>query len=406
MKTVALIDWNWMGHHPTYFTHFAVAIAEAGAEVVPFCADPDDLLIRLGSASLPSSLRTHIAEPRQVAGPVPSRFRPGRWRMHYDAWRFFGTLGNQLRTWERKHGRKIDLVFFACIYDREFKRLSFAESFLGYPWSGLCLHARSFRLQDSTVPAWNGIPSPKEIFTGRLFRSVAILDEGVAASFRSSIPKKPVYVFPDFTDQSPPIEGSESGLALKIKTLALGRPIVTLLGYLQWRKGLDLFTHAASDRTMREVLFFLAGQIDWGGVSDADKISLQQAWEASPNIITHMQRITSEATINSILSCSDVIFAAYREFPNSSNLLAKAAVFERPILVSEGHLMAERVKRFELGEIVHEGNLIQVNAALKKMLAPGYRDSLRQRAKWAEYREAHSTARLTEVMRDLIKVST
>lgn len=34
MKTVALIDWNWHGHHPTYFTHFAVAMAEVSAEVV------------------------------------------------------------------------------------------------------------------------------------------------------------------------------------------------------------------------------------------------------------------------------------------------------------------------------------------------------------------------------------
>ena len=79
---IVLIDWNWMGHHPTYFTHFAAAMAEAGAQVVPFCADPEDFLVRLGKESLSVEARGRIAEPMRVSGPVPSRFRPTRWRRH------------------------------------------------------------------------------------------------------------------------------------------------------------------------------------------------------------------------------------------------------------------------------------------------------------------------------------
>jgi hypothetical protein len=82
MRTIALIDWNWMGHHPTYFTHFAAAMAEAGAEVVPFCADPEDFLKRLDQMALLPAVRGRIAGPVSVAGPAPSRFRPTRWRRH------------------------------------------------------------------------------------------------------------------------------------------------------------------------------------------------------------------------------------------------------------------------------------------------------------------------------------
>jgi hypothetical protein len=38
-------------------------------------------------------------------------------------------------------------------------------------------------------------------------------------------------------------------------------------------------------------------------------------------------------------------------------------------------------------------------------LAPGYYAELRQRARWADYREAHSTARLKKAMADLLEAS-
>jgi hypothetical protein len=81
-NNIALIDWNWIGHHPTYFMHFAAAMAEADAEVLPFCANPADFLKRLGEASLPDVARERITEPVSPAGPLPSCFCPTRWRRH------------------------------------------------------------------------------------------------------------------------------------------------------------------------------------------------------------------------------------------------------------------------------------------------------------------------------------
>jgi hypothetical protein len=78
----AIIDEKWMGHHSTYFTHFSAAIAAAGANVVPFCADPDDFLKRFDQIVLLSAVRGRIAGPVSPAGPVPSCFCPTRWRRH------------------------------------------------------------------------------------------------------------------------------------------------------------------------------------------------------------------------------------------------------------------------------------------------------------------------------------
>ena len=391
-----------MGHHPTYFTHFAAAMAEAGAQVVPFCADPEDFLVRLGKESLSAEARGRIAEPMRVAGPVSSHFRPTRWRGYYDAWCFFGGLGKQLRAWEHHHGRKIDLAFFACIYDRQFEHLPFAERWFGFPWSGLYLHARSFRLPGSPIPGWWGLPCPEKIFTGQKLRSVAVLDEGAVEPLRELAGGKPVFVFPDITDASTDTAGPTLGT--KIKAFAAGRPVVSLSGYLQKTKGIVEFVAAAGAPSMDGVVFVLAGSISWHGFSAAEREELQRAIESTPNIFTHLMELP-EPAMNSIMESSDVIFAAYRDFPNSSNALTKAAVFERPILVSEGHLMGERVQKFGLGEVVPEGDVGRIVATLERMLTAGYPDSLRQRAKWAEYREAHSVDRLAEVIRNLIAAS-
>lgn len=394
--TVALIDWNWMGHHPMYFTHFAVALAKAGAEVVPFCPEPEDFTERVELLVTDRGVRSRIANPNHVAGPVASRFRPARWRHQVDAVRFFAALGRQLHARERTLGRPIDLVFFACIYDRQFEHFRLAQRWFRYPWAGLYLHARSFRLPGSPIPYSGGLPCPEKIFTSPTLHSVAVLDEAAVAPLKRLTGGRPVYPFPDLTHADLPSDREEVGLCAKIKHFAAGRPIVSLTGHLQWTKGLDVFTDAASDPRMRDVFFFLGGEVNWHEVPDSEKRTLQIRWEMTPNLYAHLQHLPEEKTMNAVIAGSDVVVACYRSFPNSSNILTKAAVFERPIVVSDGYLMAERVRRYNLGEIIPEGNADSLVRALQRMLQPNYYPSLRESARWQEYREAHSAKRLAE----------
>lgn len=401
-KTIALLDWNWMGHHPMYFTHFAAEMAQAGAQVVPFCAEPKDFLNRLERQDLPQAVRGRVANPQKIAGPVWLPARPALWRSYYQSWRFFLGLGHQLRAWESDNRRKIDLVFFACIYDRQFDHFGAPWRLQGYPWSGLYLHARSFRLPGTEIPGWWGVPIPETIFSGRKLRSVAVLDEGVVEPLKQLTGNKPVFVFPDITDES--VGQIPQGLGTKLKTLASRRPLVSLSGYLQKTKGVQDFVSLARRPSLQHAIFVLAGSISWHGFSQAEREAVDVAVRQAPNISSHFE-VLPEPEMNGLIVSSDVIFAAYRDFPNSSNLLTKAAVFERPILVSDGHLMAERVKTFALGEVASEGDLEGLGTKLEKMLAPDYFDNLRQRALWAEYRQAHSVEQLRSVIRTLLDAS-
>jgi glycosyltransferase involved in cell wall biosynthesis len=402
-KAVALVDWRWVGHHPNYFVHYAAALAEAGCEVVPFCPVPEDFSARLaalgGSECLSAAQR--IGAPQKIGEPRPSRLRPARFQPWHLAWRRFGALRRQLRSWEAAHGRKIDLVFFACIYDHMFRDFSRIERVLGYPWAGLYLHARSFRLPGSPIPYTGVMPCPERMFTGSQLQAVGVLDEGAVAPLSRLSGGKPVVVFPDFTEERVPEDDEEAaGLARKVKALAGARPIISLVGHLQWTKGLEDFTALAAD--MKGAFFFLAGDVNWTEIPEAKRRWMQERWERSNNIMAHLQYLPDVA-MNKVLSVSDVIFAAYRSFPNSSNILTKSAVVERPVVVSEGYLMAERVRAFGLGEVVAEGNLEALIAAVKRMISPGYREQIAETARWADYRAAHSTKRLAHCFEQILR---
>ena len=390
-----------MGHHPTYFTEFAAAMARADAEVVPLCANPEDFNNRISEVAEDHALRSRISMAEHVNGPRPSKFRPARWRKQVEAFIFFRGLSKRLRAWERRNNRKIDLVFFACIYDWQFEKFHNVASTFPFRCSGLYLHARSFRMPGSPLPYFGIMPCPEKIFGSPQMHSVGILDEGIRDPVSEVIGGKPVFVFPDITDGNLPSGDFPEGFGGKLKALAAGRPIVSLTGHLQWTKGIDVFTQAASHPALRDIFFFLGGEVMWRDISPELRKALESAWEGLPNLYAHLKHLP-EKTMNSVVVASDVMVATYRQFPNSSNALTKAALFERPIVVSEGYLMAERVRKYGLGEVVPEGDVEALVAAIQKMVKPEYYNHLRSQARWEDYRQAHSVDRLNKVFRELV----
>lgn len=400
--TVALVDWNWSGHHPTYFVNYAAALAGIGHEVVPFGPRPEEAEEMLKGLGLPQAVAERIGPVMRVHQPQASGFRPARWRGYHEAWQMFGGLGRQLRQWERETGRRIDLVFFCCMYDRPFRHFRFAERFFGFPCAGMYMEGRFFHLPGVPVPYGNGMPCPDKFLTSPLVKAVAVLDAAVAEPLRQLTGGKKVVVFPDVTHESAVApEDPAWVLARKVKAFAAGRPVVALLGHLQWTKGLEDFTALARHEALKDVVFLLAGEVNWSELEGAKQSALRSVWERTPNIFTHFQPLP-EATMNAAMASCDVVFAAYRQFPNNSNILTKASVCERPLLASDGYLMGRYVKDYSLGEVVPEGDVEAMVEALRRMLAPDYVARLKERARWADYRALHAAARLPECFRELL----
>ena len=404
-QIIALVDWRWAGHHPNYFVNYAVAMAKAGYQVMPFCDNPDDFTCRLSlilNRKDDDVYAELIRKPEKLEQPMLSKIRPSRYRGIHDAWRRFGGLGKRLRQWEKSEGAKIDLVFFACIYDKDFQHFDKVEKSFGYSWSGLYLHARSFRLPGSPIPYSSLVPCPEKIFSSDMMRSAAVIDEGAIKPMGDIAQGKPIVLMPDFTDEHlPGSEDEESGLGQKIIRFAQGRPIISLVGHLQQTKGIENFTAISRQEGVQDVVFFIGGELAWYGIDECKRKELTEEWANSKNIFTHLLSLT-DAQMNAAMSASDIIYAAYLNFPNSSNIMTKAALLKKPMIVSDGYLMAERVRKYAMGEVVAEGNQDEILNAIQLMLTDDYSDQLQSRARWEEYHAQHVVERLPECFERLL----
>jgi hypothetical protein len=367
--TVALVDWHWTGHHPTYFRKLLLGFHACGARVLAMCP----------ASAIPEMTDWLQSQPNahDLAAAVefiPARLFGERMRLPQflrardQGRRIFGGISSNLKQWERRTGNQVSLVFFATIYDFNFENFHYAGKVFSYPWSGIYLHARSFRLPGTPMPYVNRMPCPEKIFTVASMSSVCVIDEGAVTPMEKLSGGKPVFEFPDITDCTieEPLTGAT--LAGKLKRFANGRPIVACLGHLQKTKGIYELCLAARDPRLHDVCFFFGGEVNWAEISREEITTIRTTWEQAPNVMTYLASI-SDATMNAAMVTSDVVFAAYTNFPNSSNVMTKAARFNRPIIVSDGFLMAERVRLHGTGRIVPEGDVPAIVAAILELAA-------------------------------------
>ena len=408
-KIVALVEWHWMGHHPTYAVHLALAISNAGMDVVPFCANPADFQKRLNSSESQRLKDAGTIHPANQIHRAGSRVKWPRCVIPIgQAINHFGILGKQLRCWSKRNRKRIDQVFFCYVYDMDFEYFRYAAPLFRFPWAGLYLESRFFRLPGTAIPYQARISCPEKYFALPSCTGVAVMDPRAVQAMKERIgTQKRVVLFPDFTDLSLDCPTSTRGnfsLASKIRRFAEGKPIISLVGHLQRTKGLLSFTRAACESSLQNITFFLGGEINWQEISEADKRWLLRTWEDNPNIYSHLQRLSSESVLNQVIAESDIIYAAYNDFPKSSNILTKAALLKRPVVVSEGHLMAELVRDYQLGEVVREDDLTHICQTLHTMLEPGYLDQLSHRARWLDYADLQSANRLPQAFQQLLGV--
>lgn len=402
--TVALVDWSWSGHHPTYFSFFASALSDLGVRVLPLCPEPERFAGPFGTTPAGQSEegRSRVEYPLVLTFPPQPQIRPARCRPVIQGVRHFARLGRQLRRWEREHGRRVDLVFFACIYDLHFQWFRLAAPFFRFSWSGLYLHARSFRMPGSVIPYQGILPCPERIFRSPGVRSVALLDEGILGAMRA-LSGRPAVAFPDLSDVRVPKPGDPArGLADELLAFAAGRPIVCLTGHLQRTKGLLEFTRLAEDPELGDVVFFLGGAVNWMEISPETQRWMLDVWERQPNVFARTSQSLDELVLNGVMDASDVIFAAYTDFPNSSNILTKAAFLKRPVIVSDGFLMAERTREFQLGVVVPEGDVSAQKAGIRTLLSQKVREAASETPEREAYMARHSYPALVEAFAEIL----
>ena len=222
----------------------------------------------------------------------------------------------------------------------------------GVPWSALHITAP----QEPTSP-YVGLES---------CRGVLLLDETIAARYRQAMPDKQVAHLPDIADASLPER--PGSLGLRIARAAAGRKIVFMGGSIGKQKNLERWYELIHRVDPKEWFFVQIGRINWYNLTPADAASLKRVVDDLPaNLYIEPVYLADERTFNEIIAMSTVIFAVYRDFYRSSNMLSKAAYFEKPVMVTRGCLMGDRVERFGIGMAVDPDDTLAMAEALARM---------------------------------------
>jgi hypothetical protein len=172
---------------------------------------------------------------------------------------------------------------------------------------------------------------------------------------------------PDVTDISMPV--SPSQITIQIQERANGRNIIFLGGAIGGTKNLSLWSELVFKADKSKFFFVQVGKIDYGTLSAHDLAGLQQLLSIkSENFFYLDDYLSDEAVFNELVSKSAVIWGLYRDFDRSSNILTKAALFSKPIIVSKNYLMGQRVNQYKIGCAISETHVHEALDAINYLI--------------------------------------
>jgi glycosyltransferase involved in cell wall biosynthesis len=400
MKKIILMDTHIGGHHLMYLRFISKTLLEFGHQVMVFCPNPDQVANWI-AAECPEHLHRLKALPGQepkpvrlpILGQVPQPFNVlARW--HYAA-----TIA-QASTAILQGSPDLFLFNWLDSQLSAYVPHLLIDQIFPYPWAGLCFQPRL-----PFNPSWTkrmGRFNYHQVLSAQHCRGVGVLDEGIAAMLQPQI-RSPVIAFPDFTDESTP--DSNFDVVQQLRQQAQGRKIVGLFGSLNKRKGLLTLLECALRSESESWFFAFVGQLSTYTMLSEEKARVQAIVSAAPsNCFFHFELIPDEPQFNALVEASDVLFAAYEKFPYSSNILTKAAIFNKSVIASEGFCMGERVKQFHMGVAIAEGSVHECIGALQALCNPPLSAFLEPmpRPNFAGYRHHYSIDRLRVALQEVL----
>lgn len=390
-----------MGHHPTFYAELALGLENAGFDVLALCPNPDVArkLVEAGRAEeFAGKGSIYFLEIEKPVGKL-HWIRPRRIGAIYSTVLKFRNIERQIQREGQLLGYKTQAIFYSSIYKDDFEWICYASPFLRMSWTGIYLQASFFRMPQAF--SWLKHPTSASIFSIPSCKSFGIFDESLVKIVAREI-RKPVIQIPDPARARERSDTAPGALGLALRKFAAGRPIVGLLGHLRASKGVMTFIAAAEQCNPDLICFALVGEPSWSENSEEARCIRNTALNRQ-NFWVHLERIPTEHEFDGLVDCCDVLAATYIDFPHSSNLLAKAAVFEKPVIVSEGHLMADRVRNFRTGEIVEQSNVFAFLKAVFRITKSRMEWEDKNAPKWELYRNEHSFENFRSKIFDLVE---
>ena len=219
-----------------------------------------------------------------------------------------------------------------------------------------------------------------------IFKGLCLFETEVILEYQRKFPDKEFAILPDVASASLP--ATRCALAQEILTRSNGRKIVFCGGSIGHQKNISIWARVVEIADATSWFFVLLGEQHLHSLTKEDLDYLQRS-EKKENTFIAGQYIEDETIFNEVISISDVIFAVYKDFPGSSNMLIKAALFSKPILVSEKYEMGKRVQQSGIGFCLKEDDPSAIAIALEKsqvdLISEKYFEEFRDRYSFDEF---------------------
>jgi glycosyltransferase involved in cell wall biosynthesis len=364
VKTILIIDTQWIGHIPMYHFVLVSRLLALNYRVISISPKPDKAASAVGAPSPQDKIYfSKIAIDQKSDTKAADR-----------AIAWWERCRREVGAAVKATGWTPDLVFFPGIETNIISRELTGEAverLFPYNWAGLYLTPKYLR------KSFIGFRYKKLFRKDRFFQArncigVAVLDENVVERLAPLVAPTKIFVMPDFTNTELPSQTDPlPDLLAKIKAKSGDRKIIGFVGEISKRKGVTTLIDVATlaKKYNKDWFFIFTGAFNERNNNATEFPFIKNKIERAPdNCFFHLQRIEKESDFNGVINTCDVVFAGYEKFYHSSNLITKAAAFQKPIVVSQGYCMQERIDKFKLGLAIPENDPESAYAAISALL--------------------------------------
>lgn len=371
-KHIVILDGVWGGHHEMYIKYYSKALIELGYKVSILCPFPAEVKKWL-QENLEKEYKTFdcmyfVTEEINGSCLFPS---------HSYLTALFRVFNNWLHIHQVFKKQvfplgKPDHYLFLWLdaYLHGYLPSIMVDYLLPNAWSGLYFHPTHYRgFEKSSKLKRTFFRFPENMIkSSKYMKSLAVLDDGVVTKFRATLKNKiNIFVMPDFTDEEP--HNKNFTLCGLVKPLSKGRKTVLLIGSLAKRKGLLTLLKVAQKPSAKDFYFVVVGELVESTYTKDELKQLKLASESGiENCYFHFKYVTNNADFNALVDMSDLIYAVYEGFLHSSNLVTKAAMYNKKLIVCSGGYMEEVVKKYQLGAAVTPQDVNASLVAIKNVL--------------------------------------
>jgi hypothetical protein len=401
MREIILYDKYTSGHHLSYLRIYAAAFTELGYKVNILTTEVKSVEATVSGTQgfEAGNLRVNRIIARKVTEiERTSAYQRGMVHDFVNSYAAFMDFMEIKRNVEYHNLSANSLVFILWFEPFISRRLpaGLLDLFFPYDFAALWFHPSDIKNINDKELRYRDLLYHVPMLSSRKLKFLGLFDELIVTRLNERYQRKVFKLLPDVAEKHPPDLNSE--VPCEILARAKGRKIVSLLGSLDKRKEVVSFFNVAENCQRDDLFYVCAGKLHEKGFSGAERAYLANVAEARVDkIYFHDQHVDYDSEFDALFYVSDIIVAVYRNFTSSSNIIGKAAIYAKYLVVADEHLMCETVSKYGIGLCVESGNPEALHSAIQRIIE----NEARLDGRFVNYVEDHSFEKLKKYLASL-----